>query len=70
MAFDAAGQGRQEGLDGTHFTYPPSAFSTGSLEGRFIRCLSPGQQREFHTGYAHRSQDMHDLAQLDQLEHR
>ena len=70
VAFDATGQGRQEGLDGTHFTYPPSAFSIGSLGGRAVRCVSPRQQREFHTGYAHRSQDVHDLAQLDQLEHR
>jgi len=70
VALEAGGQGRQEGLDGTDFTYPPSAFSIGSLESRAIRCLSPGQQRELYTRYAHRSQDVHDLAQVDEFERR
>jgi lincosamide nucleotidyltransferase A/C/D/E len=68
VAFDDAGQGRQEGLDGAHFDYPPSAFTTGTLEGRTVPCLSRRQQRDFHRGYAHRSQDVHDLAQLDEVE--
>ena len=32
VPFDARGQGRQEDLDGTQFTDPPSAFSIGRLE--------------------------------------
>lgn len=68
VAFDDAGHGRQAGLDGSHFDYPPSAFTSGSLNGRAIGCLSIRQQRAFHAGYEHRAEDIHDLAQLDAIE--
>jgi lincosamide nucleotidyltransferase A/C/D/E len=70
LTFGVAGRGRQEGLDGTHFDYPPSAFASGTLEARAIPCLSVQQQREFHSGYPHRPQDIHDLAQLDAIGQR
>jgi lincosamide nucleotidyltransferase A/C/D/E len=67
VTFDDQGYGRQPGLDGEFFDYPPDAFGAGSLAGRPIRCLSARQQRRFRTGYTHRPQDVHDLAQLDAL---
>jgi lincosamide nucleotidyltransferase A/C/D/E len=68
VAFDTSGHGRQEGLDGAHFDYPASAFTSGTLKGRAIPCLSLQQQREFHSGHPHRGQDRHDLAQLDAIQ--
>jgi lincosamide nucleotidyltransferase A/C/D/E len=65
IQFDDAGHGRQAGLGGTHFDYPPAAFTTGTLRGREIRCLSVAQQRKFHAGYEHKDKDRHDLLQLD-----
>ena len=38
--FGADGQGRQPDLDGGHFDYPPTAFTTGSINGRLVNCLS------------------------------
>jgi lincosamide nucleotidyltransferase A/C/D/E len=68
--FDADGHGRQPDLDGGHFDYPPSAFTTGSIGGRTVPCLSAEQQRRFRTGYEHRRQDIHDLAELDALQRK
>ena len=67
--FDDSGAGRQAGPNGTHFDYPPKAFTTGTLNRRLIGCLSIQQQLDFHTGYAP-SQDKHDLAELNALDHR
>jgi hypothetical protein len=46
---------------------PPDAFGRGLIAGRAVPCLSARQQRRFRTGYRHRPQDVHDLAQLDAL---
>jgi lincosamide nucleotidyltransferase A/C/D/E len=73
VSFDERGHGRQANLDGGFFDYPPGAFSRGWIAGRDVPCLSAEQQRRFHSGYEHRPQDVHDLAQLDSLpgaEHR
>jgi lincosamide nucleotidyltransferase A/C/D/E len=67
VTFDEHGHGRQAGPDGQHFDYPPRAFTSGSIAGRHVRCLSAHQQRLFRSGYEHRPQDAHDLAQLDAL---
>lgn len=67
VAFSADGSGRQADLDGGFFTYPPDAFDRGRIAGRAVGCLSARQQRRFRTGYEHRPQDIHDLAQLDAL---
>lgn len=68
VAFDDAGHGRQAGLDGGHFDYPPAAFTTGTLAGREINCLSTAQQLAFHHGYPPRPQDLHDIALLRALD--
>lgn len=71
IAFDVdAGHGRQAGLDGGHFDYPPDAFASGSIQGREIPCLSRSQQRAFHSGYEPRPQDLHDLDKLAALDRR
>src|SRR6202035_3385715 len=57
--------GRQAGLGEEYFDYMPSSFTTGSLAGRRVNCLSAEQQRQFRTGYELRPQDLHDLAELD-----
>jgi lincosamide nucleotidyltransferase A/C/D/E len=67
IAFDDQGFGRQPDLDGGVFEYPLDAFGHGVIAGRSVGCMSARQQRRFHTGYEHRPQDIHDLAQLDAL---
>jgi lincosamide nucleotidyltransferase A/C/D/E len=68
--FSADGHGHQPDLGGGHFDYPPAAFATGSIGNRLVNCLSAQQQRQFRTGYEHRPQDIHDLAELDALQNR
>jgi lincosamide nucleotidyltransferase A/C/D/E len=70
VSFSADGHGHQPDLDGGHFDYPPTAFTTGSIGGRLVNCLSAQQQRRFRAGYEHRPQDIHDLAELDGLQSR
>lgn len=71
VAFDSDGHGRQHDLDGGYFEYPPGVFVSGVIAGRVVGCLSAAQQRLFHDlGYELRPQDVHDLAQLDELESR
>jgi lincosamide nucleotidyltransferase A/C/D/E len=67
VAFDDSGVGHQAGLDGSSFSYPHDAFSTGVIAGRMVPCLSRIQQVRFHTGYRPRAVDLHDLAQLEAL---
>jgi len=67
VAFGEDGSGRQADLDGGSFEYPPDAFDRGRIAGRTVGCLSARQQRRFRSGYEHRPQDIHDLAQLDAL---
>jgi len=67
VTFDEKGHGRQPDLDGGFFDYPPDAFTRGVIVGRAVPCLSAHQQRVFRSGYVPRPQDVHDLAQLEEL---
>jgi lincosamide nucleotidyltransferase A/C/D/E len=67
VRFDVHRLGIQGDPAGVHFVYPPEAFTTGWLAGRAVPCLSVDQQRLFHSGYALRPQDEHDLELLDAL---
>jgi lincosamide nucleotidyltransferase A/C/D/E len=67
VVFDATGHGRQAGIGGGHFDYPPEAFDQGSLDGVCLPCLSRDQQLLFHTGYGPRAVDLHDRALLERL---
>jgi lincosamide nucleotidyltransferase A/C/D/E len=64
----ADGSGVQAGLDSTRFNYPAHCFTTGSLSTHEVPCLTASHQRLLHTGYAPRTQDVHDLQLLDTLE--
>lgn len=64
LAFEAGGDGIQQGPAGQRWVYPADCFTTGSLAGRTVGCLSAEQQLLFHSGYEPREQDRHDLALL------
>lgn len=66
VTFDTGGHGRQAAPEG-EFDYPPEAFTSGTLGGRLIPCLSAAQQQTFHNGYEPQAKDLHDLAQLQRL---
>jgi lincosamide nucleotidyltransferase A/C/D/E len=68
LRFAPDGSAVQAGPDGTEFDYPARAFRTGSIGDRMVGCLSVEQQRTFHSGYALRDVDRHDLAQLAGLD--
>jgi lincosamide nucleotidyltransferase A/C/D/E len=67
LSFDNAGNGLQAGLDGETYVYPRASFTTGSIGGRTVRCLSAEQQIEWHAGYPLRDCDNADLDQLHRL---
>jgi len=63
--WDAQGTGRQQGLDGQTFVYPPgSTGSSGLIGGRTVRCCSPDLQLAFHAHYEPRPHDRADMAAL------
>lgn len=67
VAFDEAGDGRQAGLDGHVFLWPKGCFTTGTIAGRPVGCISVEQQLLFHSGYEPRDVDRADLALLRSL---
>jgi len=67
VVFAADGSGRQAGPDGTWYDYPLGTFTTATLQGREIPCVSQATQRWAHTGYQLRPQDEHDLDELDRV---
>ena len=70
VAFDAQGDGRQAGLDGTCFAYPATELVVGSIKGHLLPCLSAARQHVFHSGYPLRDVDVRDLALLAGLADR
>ncbi|MEV5611530.1 amino acid transporter [Streptomyces sp. NPDC052225] len=46
------------------FVYPASCFTTGTVAGTSVPCLSAEQQVYFHQGYEPTDRDRHDMAQL------
>jgi lincosamide nucleotidyltransferase A/C/D/E len=67
VAFDADGDGRQAGPDGSHFAYPAADLVAGAVAGHPLPCLSARLQRVFHSGYPPRAVDEADLALLADL---
>lgn len=67
LAFQANGDGIQAGPAGERYVYPAGCFTTGSLAGRSVGCISAAQQLLFHQGYEPRDVDRHDLALLRAL---
>ncbi|MFE9955382.1 nucleotidyltransferase domain-containing protein [Micromonospora sp. NPDC005299] len=64
VAFRPDGSGVQAGLDGAELRYAADGFTTGTVDGRPVPCLSAAQQLRFRTGYPLRDVDHHDLALL------
>ena len=64
VGFDNFGHGRQADLDGGTIDYPTAAFTSASIEGIEVGCLSATQQVEFRRGYPLRAIDLHDLEVL------
>ncbi|MET8090042.1 aminoglycoside adenylyltransferase [Micromonospora sp. NPDC005220] len=67
LRFDQAGHGHQAGLDGSSFRWPKECFTTGTIAGRPVTCISVDQQLLFHSGYEPRDVDRADLASLRKL---
>lgn len=59
------GTGRQTGLRGEVYVYPPgSTDASGTIGGRRVRCLTPELLLRFHLGYDPRPIDRADMAAL------
>ena len=59
------GTGRQAGLAGETYEYPPgSTDARGVIGGRDVRCLTPELLIRFHDGYEPRPVDRRDMAAL------
>lgn len=67
LRFDEVGDGHQAGLDGSSFHWPRAGFTTGTIGGRPVDCISVDQQLLFHSGYEPRDVDRADLALLHRL---
>jgi lincosamide nucleotidyltransferase A/C/D/E len=67
LVIDADGNARQAALDGGWHEFDRSWFTTGSLAGQPVPCVSTEAQRVFHSGYELRAVDLLDLAELDRL---
>jgi lincosamide nucleotidyltransferase A/C/D/E len=61
VRFRADGGGSQAGLDETSFEYQADGFSTGTIDGHQVPCLSGTQQLSFRHGYDWRQVDHHDV---------
>lgn len=67
VAFDAAGDGVQIGPEGETYDYPADGFTTGTIGGRVVGCVTAVQQVAWHSGYELRDVDRADLEQLRRL---
>jgi len=68
LVLDDEGAARQAALDGGWHEFPTSWFTTGTLQGETVPCVSAEAQRRFRSGYELRQVDLDDLAELDQLD--
>lgn len=65
VVWAADGTGRQTGLLGEIFAYPPGSIDAlGRIDDRVVRCLTPDLLVHFHDGYAPRPIDRQDMAAL------
>jgi aminoglycoside-2''-adenylyltransferase len=65
IRWEADGHGRQVGLHGEVFDYPPGSLDApGRIAGRIVRCGTPALQLAFHEGYAPRDHDRRDMQAL------
>ncbi|MDX3072686.1 nucleotidyltransferase domain-containing protein [Streptomyces sp. NPDC088354] len=65
LSFAADGSAVQSSPDPEHpFRYPAASFTTGTVGGTAVPCLSAEQQVHFHQGYEPADRDRHDMARL------
>ena len=66
LTFDDSGTGWQAAAnpDGSDCPYPPDGFTTGSIDGQTVRCLTAALQIRHHEGYDKDGKDHHDLGLL------
>jgi lincosamide nucleotidyltransferase A/C/D/E len=65
VEWHATGTGRQAGLAGEPYIYPPgSTEAVGRIGPRTVRCLTPALLLDFHLGYEPRAIDREDMAAL------
>lgn len=65
VTFAEDGSGRQAGHGGEGFDYAADGFTTGTIDGVVIPCLSVEQQLRFRAGYEPRLVDVHDIELLE-----
>ena len=68
LLIEASGNARQAAIGGGWHRFPRAYFTTGSLGGFPVPCITAAAQRRFHSGYPLRDLDRHDLALLESLD--
>ena len=65
LIFAADGSALQSSPDPAEpFRYPADCFTTGTIGGAIVPCVSATQQVYFHQGYEPADRDRHDMARL------
>ncbi len=64
VVFDAEGGAVQPQPSGGSFRYPPEGFTTGTIWGRRVRCISAEVQVRCHMGYEPTEKDGRDMLLL------
>lgn len=65
LVFAADGSATQSSPDPAEpFRYPADCFTTGTIGGAVVPCVSAAQQVYFHQGYEPADRDRHDMALL------
>jgi lincosamide nucleotidyltransferase A/C/D/E len=64
LRFDADGSAIQHGFDGVEYEYPAADFTSGTIGGRPVACISARLQVEFHSGYEPGPTDRADMEAL------
>lgn len=68
LHFQPDGSAWQAGPEGSRYSYPADGWTTGSIGGRQVSCVTAVRQWRAHTGYEPREVDRHDLAVLAALD--
>lgn len=64
LTFRQDGSAWLQGLDNSRFEYPSDSFTTGTIDGRTVPCITATLQFEFHRGYPPKDRDLADIAAL------
>ena len=66
LRFADDGSAEQASLGDTPYTYPADAWTTGTIDGRPVVCITAAMQGHFHCGYALQPKDRADLLTLEE----